>query len=200
MPRIRSLTCAFSLITALLALPMSAQNARQSPSLTPPDIARPMSTLADQAPVHTGFVFDRSMLQAAQVVLQSGGMDADRAAAALSSVSYDNYRYAEPAVYSRDAMASIVAMYHAAGWEHLVDGHDREPLAGQKPRPVTDLWLHSSGLNIDGITVLTRGSRNVNVIRVSCELRPLDLVHLSGHFGIPKVDPNAVMVPAPDGN
>jgi hypothetical protein len=39
----------------------------------------------------------------------------------------------------------------------------------------------------------------MNVIEVSGLLRPLDLVHLSGHFGIPKVDPNAVMVPAAPG-
>jgi len=38
----------------------------------------------------------------------------------------------------------------------------------------------------------------VNVVQIACDLRPLDLVHLSGHFGIPKVDPGAVMVPAPD--
>jgi hypothetical protein len=81
----------------------------------------------------------------------------------------------------------------------LVDGHEREPGANQKPRPITDLWLHNSGMDIDGITVLTRGDRNVNVIQISCELRPLDLIHLSGHFGIPKVDPDAVMVPAPEG-
>jgi hypothetical protein len=47
--------------------------------------------------------------------------------------------------------------------------------------------------------VLVRGVKQMSVIEVSCELRPLDLVHLSGHFGIPKVDPGAVMVPAPPG-
>jgi hypothetical protein len=39
----------------------------------------------------------------------------------------------------------------------------------------------------------------MNLIQVSCLLRPLDLLHLSGHFGIPKVDPDAVMVPAQPG-
>jgi hypothetical protein len=39
----------------------------------------------------------------------------------------------------------------------------------------------------------------MNVIEVSGELRPLDLVHLSGHFGIPKIDPGAAMVPAAPG-
>ena len=47
--------------------------------------------------------------------------------------------------------------------------------------------------------MLIRSPRDMNVIQVSGDLRPLDLIHLSGHFGIPKVDPDAVMVPAPDG-
>ena len=192
MPRLRFLPCAFALFIASSTFDLLAQ------SPTPPDISRALSALADEPPSHTGFVFDRSMLQAAQVLLESSGMDAKRAAAALSSISYDNYRYAEPAVYNHDSLASIVAKYHAAGWQHLVNGHEREQGANQKPHPITDLWLHSSGMDIDGITVLTRGDRNVNVIQISCELRPLDLIHLSGHFGIPKVDPDAVMVPAPD--
>jgi hypothetical protein len=37
---------------------------------------------------------------------------------------------------------------------------------------------------------------------VACDLRPIELLHLAGHFGIPKVDPGsfdhgAVMVPDP---
>jgi hypothetical protein len=56
-----------------------------------------------------------------------------------------------------------------------------------------------TGADIDNVMVLVRGVRQMSVIEVSGELRPLDLVHLSGHFGIPKVDPDAVMVPAAPG-
>ena len=35
----------------------------------------------------------------------------------------------------------------------------------------------------------------MNVIRITGDLRPLDLLHLAGHFGIPKVSPDAIMVP-----
>ena len=60
---------------------------------------------------------------------------------------------------------------------------------------LTDLWLHYVGTDIQDVTVLLRSSRQMNVIQVSGSIRPLDLLHLSGHFGIPHVDPNAVMVP-----
>jgi hypothetical protein len=64
-------------------------------------------------------------------------------------------------------------------------------------KPLTDLWLHFKGAEIDDVAVLVRAPKQMSVIEVSGALRPLDLIHLSGHFGIPKVDPGAVMVPAP---
>ena len=163
----------------------------------PKGINDSLSSLADQPATHMGFVLDRSMLQAARGVLQSGGMTPERAAAALSSISFDNYRYGQTVVYSHDAMAPILAAYRSAGWKHLVDAHEPRADSATRRGTATDLWLHFTGMDIDGVTVLTRGAHDMNLIQVACDLRPLDLVHLSGHFGIPKVDPNAVMVPDP---
>jgi hypothetical protein len=165
----------------------------------PPGLTQTFGALADQPATHTGFVFDRTMMQVARGVLQSGGLDGDRAAIALSSISVDSYRYPQPAFYTPEAMASIIAAYHAAGWKHLVDAHASPANTAQPKGVATDLWLHFNGADIDGVTVLARGQRDMNVIQIGCDLRPLDLVHLSGHFGIPKVDSNAVMVPAPNG-
>lgn len=95
-------------------------------------------------------------------------------------------------------MASLNAAYHAAGWKHLVNGNQSPANSAQPKTNITDLWLHFSGADIDDVTVLIRSPKDMNVIQVAGDLRPLDLIHLSGHFGIPKVDPNAVMVPAPD--
>lgn len=165
----------------------------------PAGIQDAWTTLADQPASHTAFSFDRSMMQVAQSLLESGGMNPEHAAAALTGISVDNYHYAEPAFYTPEALSAIIASYRAAGWKHLVNANQSPAQSAQPRGIVTDLWLHNSGANINGITVLTRSPRDMSVIQVACELRPLDLVHLSGHFGIPKVDPNAVMVPAPDG-
>ena len=176
--------------TALVSVGASAQAA--------PDISKPLGYLADQPAAHFGMVFDRSMLQAARSVLESGGMTPERAAAALNSISYDNYRYHDPAIYTKDAMNEIITAYRAAGWKHLVNAHDSHPTVAVTHGTATDLWLHFNGTDVDGLTVLTRGVKNVNVVQVACDLRPIELLHLGGHFGIPKIDPDAVMVPAPD--
>lgn len=165
----------------------------------PPGVPDALANLADQPATHTGVVFDRSMLQAAQEVLEQGGLPEPRAAAALTSISFDTYHYAEPAFYTPETMAHIVDAFHRAGWKHMVNGNQSPANSAQPQTGITDLWLHFTGADIDHVTVLFRAPREMSMIQVVGDLRPLDLLHLGGHFGIPKVDPNAVMVPAPNG-
>jgi hypothetical protein len=164
----------------------------------PPGVVDNLTTLADQPATHTGVVFDRSTLQIAQSLLEQGGFPSDRAAAALTSISFDTYRYKEPAFYTPETFAAIVHTFHRAGWKHLVNGNQLPANQAQPHTALTDIWLHFSGADIDHVTVLIRSTRDMNLIQVAGDLRPLDLIHLSGHFGIPRVDPSAVMVPAPD--
>jgi hypothetical protein len=184
---------------SLRAIALLAACSLTAAAQQPANISQTLATLADQPGTHTGFVFDRSMLQMAQSLLESNGMDARRAAAALNSIAVDSYHYPQPALYTPESMTYLIDSYHAAGWKHLVNANQTVANTAQPHSPVTDLWLHFSGADIDGVTVLSRAARDMNVIQLSCDLRPLDLIHLSGHFGIPKVDPNAVMVPAPNG-
>lgn len=165
----------------------------------PPGVTDTLANLADQPASHVSFTFDRSMLNFAGSFIDNGTPESRRATAALNSITVDNYHYREPAFYTPEAMASVIGTYHAAGWKHLVNANGSPARSASPHDPITDLWLHFNGPEIDDVTVLVRGSRDMNLIQISCMLRPLDLVHLSGHFGIPKVDPNAVMVPAPDG-
>lgn len=184
---------------AAFCLPTPAVLAAGPNTQIPPAISESLSTLADQPATHTGVTFDRSTMQIAQSLLQQGGLDADRAAAALSSISFDTYRYKEPAFYTPETMAAIIQDFHHAGWKHLVNGNQTPANMAQPRTAITDVWLHFTGADIDRVTVLVRSTREMSLVQVAGDLRPLDLVHLSGHFGIPKVDPNAVMVPAPDG-
>ena len=186
------------LAPTLLGLALSSAPLLAQPPAPRGDLQGALMNLADQPATHTSFSFDRSELQAAQNLLASGGLDANHAAAALSGISVDNYHYPRPAFYTPETMASIIAGYHAAGWKHLVNANQTPANPAQPHSTVTDLWLRFAGPDITGVTVLTRSPRDMSVIQIACELRPLDLIHLSGHFGIPKVDPNAVMVPAPD--
>ena len=189
------LPCALSALSvfalSLLAwtcLPLAAQLPQ------PPGVTDDLQNLATEHASHTAFTFDRDMLQTANGLLNGGARPGE-----LSSVTFENYRYREPAFYIPETMHALVSAYGAAGWKHLVDGNSSPRDSASPRKPLTDLWMHFSGSNIDALTVLLRAPRQMPVVEVAGELKPLDLVHLGGHFGIPKVDPNAVMVPAPAG-
>lgn len=168
---------------------------RAQPAPPQPVITHRLEALTDQPATHTGFTFDRSMMQVAQDLLQSNGMDAGHAAAAITGVTFDNYHYAAPAFYEPEEMAKLKEVYDRAGWKHLVNAHGTNADQAEPTGMLTDLWLHYNGGQINALTVLTRSSRAMSVVQLTGSLRPLDLLHLSGHFGIPRVDPNAVMVP-----
>ncbi|MGA7155238.1 MAG: hypothetical protein WBY53_00225 [Acidobacteriaceae bacterium] len=161
----------------------------------PAGVAQALQTMTSEPANHTSFTFDHDMLQSAVGFLNDG----EGPPMQLDSITVENYRYHEPAFYLPEKMHTIVRSFDAAGWKHLVDQHAPPRDATTPRRTLTDLWLHFSGADIDNVMVLVRGSRQMSVIEVSGQLRPLDLVHLSGHLGIPRVDPDAVMVPAPPG-
>ncbi|MFC6645869.1 hypothetical protein ACFQBQ_09815 [Granulicella cerasi] len=156
----------------------------------PPGVSEAVAGLVSQPGKHTAFTLDHDLLDA---FLGDGGLPP----AALTGITFERYSYSQPAFYVPENMHAIAAMYQAAGWKHLVDANTTPGQSAQPTKPITDLWMHMDGARFDHITVLIRGPYQMNLIEVSGMLRPLDLVHLGGHFGIPKVDPNTVMVPAP---
>lgn len=161
----------------------------------PAGVDEALRDLTSEHATRTAITLDRDILQSAAGFLDDGSGPP----AQLNSITVENYRYSEPAFYIPESMHALVGAYNAAGWKHLVDQNVSPREAASPTKPLTDLWLHFVGADIDGVTVVVRGVKQMSVIEVTGVLRPLDLVHLSGHFGIPKVDPNAVMVPAPPG-
>ena len=51
----------------------------------------------------------------------------------------------------------------------------------------TDLWVRFDNGVISNIAVLLAGEKRLNFVAVSGSISPLDILHLSGHFGIPKM-------------
>jgi hypothetical protein len=162
----------------------------------PAGVSEALQNIASEPATHTAFTFDHDMLQTASGFINGG---ASGPVAGLNSITVENYRYRGQAFYIPESVHSLIAAYNVAGWKHLVDQNVTPGQSASPTKPITDLWLHFRGAEIDDVTVLVRGQKQMSVIEVSGVLKPLDLVHLSGHFGIPKVDPSAVMVPAGPG-
>ncbi len=172
------------------ALLAGASSVQAQDYYDPPAAAQALGELSSQRAAATTITFDRDMLDA---------MLGEGRAAGFNGVSFEHYQYPEPVFYIPEEMHALEHAYHAAGWKHLVDANASPRESASPTKPIADIWFHYAGGDIDHVTVLIRGRKEMDVVRVSGLLRPMDLVHLSGHLGIPKVDPGAVMVPAPPG-
>jgi len=79
--------------------------------------------------------------------------------------------------------------YHSQGWKHMVEGKG----TGEPAHPtVTDVWLAVDGVEVKGGAMLIVTPKSASLISFAGNLNPVDLLHLRGHFGIPKGsdDPN----------
>src|SRR5215469_16669246 len=59
-----------------------------------------------------------------------------------------------------------------------------------------DLWVHWHNEAISNVAIRIARSNEVDFFEVSGSISPLDLSHLGGHFGIPKIE-GGVRVPVP---
>lgn len=148
-----------------------------------------ISALGQYAATRTEFTIDHSMLVLASK-FDRDREDLRRVIAGVNGVSVHSFHY--PGAVSLDplTMSSISQEYREAGFQHLVSKHRGD--SGL----TTDLWLRMEGATVRDIAVLWASSRDVNFVSVSGSITPLDLLHLSGHFGIPRMDGGAVL-PAP---
>jgi hypothetical protein len=153
------------------------------------EIPQAVDTLRQSATSKTEFSLDHSMLILASK-LDSENEDLLRVIAGIRGVSVHRFRFSAPWTYDLDALRVVKDEYQAAGWMQLVNKHDKNGLPG-----VTDLWVHWQNDAISNIAILVARSTEVDFFEVSGSISPLDLSHLGGHFGIPKIE-GGVRVPA----
>ncbi len=178
------------LLTASLTLfAQNTQQAPQSPGWVPPSL----EALAQHATFHTNFTLDRSMLRFASNFMDNEDQDTQRAVNKLDSISVHSFHFSAPGLYDPAALQIVRSQYDATGWKHMVTAHPKgDPFSPNE----TDLWISFAHMDVTGMAVLLVGSRDIDLIAITGDLSPLDLLHLRGHFGIPKFDADN-LVPAP---
>ena len=166
----------------------------EAPTAAPPSHMRgwipdAVAALGQNAASRTEFTLDHTLLVLASK-LDKNDEDLQKVIAGLNGVSVHSFRFPEGVSLDMIAMESISQQYREAGWQHLVSKHKNA--AGD----TTDLWLRIDQASIRDVAVLFVKAREVDFISASGSVTPLDLLHLSGHFGIPKMD-GGMAVPVP---
>jgi hypothetical protein len=148
-----------------------------------------IAALGKNATSRTEFTLDRSMLALA-TKLDKNNEDLRKVIAGVNEVSVHSFRYAGAVSRDPAILESIGRQYREAGWMQLLSKHKSD--AGV----TTDLWVRLDQAAIRDVAVLFAGGRQLSFVSVSGSITPLDLLRLSGHFGIPKMD-GGVAVPLP---
>ncbi len=190
----RSIVALFA-VTALLCVPSGGS---QKTDLAP----RGTDALAANATFSTTFTLNRSMLESAS---QDMPEDLQPLVAKLRSITVHTFRYSAPGMYGAAQLDAVRAQYSGDGWTHwraekrasadgapgaigLQDNADASAMAVARPAdPLrTDVWVRMKHSNVDGLVLLVANQKNVNLVVVDGMIDPLELMHLRGHFGIPR--------------
>jgi hypothetical protein len=173
-----------AVLMAILGITLSAQPQQQSNGWVPAGI----ESMRQGASSKTEFTLDHSMLVFAAKI-DPNDEDLQRVIAGVRGVSVHSYRFSRTWTYDPAPLASIKDECQAAGWKQLMNREEKEGGAG-----LTDVWVRMENNAISNVAVLQAKTNNVNFVVVSGSISPLDLSHLGGHFGIPKIE-GGVVVP-----
>ncbi len=183
-----NLTCAFLTValTTSVCVGQTAQPAAvyDNPVVlewTPPA----MAALSGMAAVRESFTLDRDMLKIAAGALPDSEVPTRQAIGKLDGVSVHLLRFGAAGVPDEGAVNAIRDAYHLRGWKHLVTTSEK---GGPVHSGMTDVWMVMDGMNLRGAVILAETAKSVTLVTVAGNLNPIDLLHLRGHFGIPKFD------------
>jgi hypothetical protein len=143
-----------------------------------------LQQLSAQATAKSSFTLDRSLIAAAAGL--TGDMDADtkQAIGKLDGVSVHVLHFNDASLADPVLVGEVREAYRIPGWKHVVTTSDSVTIRDA----LTDVWVVMDGINVRGAVVMVQSARSLTVATVAGNLSPLDLLHLRGHFGIPRFD------------
>ena len=147
----------------------------------PPALAQ----LSTQALAKESFTLDRTMLAAAAGLLPDADADVKQSVAKLDGVSVHILRFAAEGTADPAAVDAIRESYHLRGWKHVISSTSK---GGPVHSGTTDVWVVLDGANVRGAAVLVESPKSLTLATLAGNLSPVDLLHLRGHFGIPRFE------------
>jgi hypothetical protein len=142
-----------------------------------------LTQLSAMATTRSSFTLDRPMLSAAAGLWPDQDNQTRQAINKIDGVSVHVLRFSDYGVPEDGSVNAIREACGQRGWQHIVtsDGKGSPIHSG-----TTDIWLVMDGLNVRGAVVLAETPRSVTMVNVAGNLSAVDLLHLRGHFGIPR--------------
>jgi hypothetical protein len=144
-----------------------------------------LTQLSAEASSRSSFTLDRTMLAAASGLISGSDEQTKQAINKLDGVSVHVLQFAVPGAADPGLIEAVRQAYHLRGWKHLVS---TEGSGGPVHNGKADVWLVLDGMNVRGAVMLIEGPKSIALVSLAGNLSPVDLLHLRGHFGIPRFD------------
>jgi hypothetical protein len=144
-----------------------------------------MTQLSTEASSRSSFTLDRTMLSAAAGLISGSDQQTKEAINKLDGVSVHVLQFAVPGSADPALIDSVRQAYHLRGWKHLVSSTGA---GGPVHNGTADVWLVLDGMNVRGAVLLIESPKSLALVSLAGNLSPVDLLHLRGHFGIPRFD------------
>ena len=170
------------------AVPSAAANLAADSSPTPIDLDWTPSALAQlsaRAAAKSSFTLDRAMLAAASSMIPDSEPETLHAIAKIDGISVHLLNFGAAGIADPALLEALREAYHQRGWKHLVTTTSG---GGPLHDGTTDVWLTMEGVNVRGAVVLVQSPKSLTLATLKGDLSPVDLLHLRGHFGIPRFD------------
>lgn len=175
-------------IVVLFLLSISAAQLTEAQLQQLVNVPQGLDALRQLASSKTEFTLDHSMLVLASK-LDPDNEDLRRVIAGVNGISVHSFRFSKPWMYDTDALNSVKQEYRTGCWKQIVNNQDKDGVPG-----ITDVWLRFENNAVSNVAMLFARASEVDYIVVSGSISPMDLAHLGGHFGIPKIE-GGVMIP-----
>jgi hypothetical protein len=144
-----------------------------------------LAQLSAQAAAKSSFTLDRAMLAAASGLIPDSEPETRHAIAKIDGISVHLLNFGAAGIADPAQVEALREAYHLRGWKHLVTTTSG---SGPLHDGTTDVWLTMEGVNVRGAVVLVQSPRSLTLATLKGDLSPVDLLHLRGHFGIPRFE------------
>jgi hypothetical protein len=173
-------------LTSVSAQPSTANAMDPNASPVPLNWIPPaLADLSSQAVLKNSFTLDRTMLGVASGIVPDSDVPTRQAINKLDGVSVHLLRFGAGGIADEREVDAIRSSYHLRGWKHVVTTANG---GGPLHTGTTDVWFVLDGMNVRGAVVLAETPKSLTLITVAGDLSPVDVLHLRGHFGIPKLE------------
>ena len=153
-----------------------------------------LDELSAEAITRSNFSLDRTALGFAAALIPDTEPETRHAIAKLDGINVHVLRFGVSGVPDEAAVNDVRQAYHVSGWKHLAGPNSirRTNTAEYTRKGTTDLWVLMDGVNVHEVVALIESPASLTLVTVAGNISPVDLLHLRGHFGIPRFDGDSI--------